>query len=46
VEHLLADASDAGVGKEELASAIGDPENFVAAAFERVFDPTDGLVKD
>jgi hypothetical protein len=43
---LLADASNAGIEKEELESAIGDPEDYVTAAFERVFDPTAGLIRD
>jgi hypothetical protein len=43
--RLLAYASNAGIEKEELESAIGNPEDFVAGAFERVFDPTVGLIK-
>jgi hypothetical protein len=46
LDGLLADASNAGIEKEELESAIGDPEDYVAAAFERVFDPTAGLIRD
>ena len=46
LDGLLADASNAGIEKEELESAIGDLEDYVAGAFERVFDPTVGLNKD
>jgi hypothetical protein len=44
--ELLADASNAGIEKEELQAAIGDPEDYVAAAFERIFDPIVGLIRD
>jgi hypothetical protein len=43
---LLAYASNAGIEKEELESAIGDLADYVAGAFERVFDPTVGLIRD
>jgi hypothetical protein len=46
LDGLLADASNAGIEKEELESAIGDPEDYVAADFERVFDPAAGLIRD
>jgi hypothetical protein len=45
-DRLLAYASNAGIEKEELQAAIGDPQDYVAAAFERVFRPTVGLIKD
>jgi hypothetical protein len=46
LDGLLADASNAGIEKEELESAIGDLEDYVVGAFDRIFDPTVGLIKD
>jgi hypothetical protein len=46
LDRLLHDASKAGIKKEELEFAIGDLEHYVAGAFERVFDPTAGLIED
>jgi hypothetical protein len=45
-ERFCSDASAAGIEEDELESAVGDVEDYVRDAFERVFDPTAGGIKD